>query len=434
MMKKILWEALLLCAFVAVFAAELPDALDAMSVQDSADALEFSDVLVKKIRLFIDDAEYVWTSSGVERVDDGNLRAVSIALSEETVVSFLSVFPGFSASEDKIVRRCEESERRMKASGYFYDVSILIIPQRLALTERTLVVTVSSGFFMRYGGGNAWGMLGKVAISGERQSLYAYAGYNRNGLSYLHSRVGGSPLALGGSLFYFGPGEYSGKLDTEDLGNRFSSVFTSGWSFTPDLFVAIAPTIDGFGFSSGGIFSLQPYVRQRKYLSVGRNSESGFELRGFWYPSFDVVKGEGGGYLRVGFSNKLVFAIKASAGYSPFDVPDLPLEAYFDLYYIEDNNVRSGYSLNELIASDYVLGSTELRYNFLEFKIPPIFDVTTQAFVYTDVARLANNFRDAYGLGLRILFENPVFAYFTFSYGINHEGKGRFLFCGTAGY
>ena len=35
---------------------------------------------------------------------------------------------------------------------------------------------------------------------------------------------------------------------------------------------------------------------------------------------------------------------------------------------------------------------------------------------------------DAYGAGLLISFDCPVFAYFNFSYGVNHQGKGRFVF------
>lgn len=417
MMKRILMIVSILCCFLSFYAEERQN------------------VRVNKIRIFLDEAEYQWTSGGMERIDGSE---APVALKKETVISFLSVHPGLSASEKEIAKKCEESERRLKDSGYFYDATIIIIPPKIIQNERTLVVTLSSGYFMRYGGGSIWGMFGKVAISGKRESFYAYGGYNRNGISYLHSNIGGSPLALGGKLFYFGPGEYPGKLDNADVENRFSGTFTAGWSFTPDTFFGIDSTVDGFGFSSNGTFSLQPYVTQRKYLPFGSNSECGLELRGFWYPSYEAAKGESSGYLRAGITKKATVAIKGSAGYSPFD---LPADACFDLYYTEDKNVRSGYSLGELIASDYVLGSAEVRYNFLELRIPPILNVTAQAFVYMDVAKTVvedeaceNDFLDAYGAGLRILFDNPVFAYFTFSYGVNHEGNGRFLFCGTAGY
>jgi len=43
-------------------------------------------------------------------------------------------------------------------------------------------------------------------------------------------------------------------------------------------------------------------------------------------------------------------------------------------------------------------------------------------------------YADAFGGGLRVLFDNPVFAYFTLCYGINHSGDGRFIFAATKGF
>ncbi len=401
----------------------------------SLSAGDEGDIRVAKIRIYLAEAEFAWTQDGIERLDGNDVPA---ALKEETVISFLSVHPGLVAPEGEITRRCLESERRLRESGYFYEAAILVVPPKAKANERTIVITLSPGFFTRFGGGNAWGMFGKVGICGERQSLYAYAGYNRNGISYLHSRVGGSQLGLGGKLFWYGPGEYPGSLDGYDAENRFLGALTALWSLTPDACIGVEPTVEGFGLSSGGVFSLQPFITLRKYVSRGHDSESGLELRGFWYPSTESVKGEIGGYLRAGFTARTTVAFKGSAGYSP---TDLPGEALFDLRFTEDRNVRSGYSRGELAASDFVLGSAEARWDFLETRIPPIVNLTAQAFVFADAASVGvdglspgSAFRDAYGLGLRVLFDNPVFAYFTLSYGINHEGSGRFIFCGTAGY
>lgn len=390
-------------------------------------------IRVSKIRVYSDEGEFVWTTDGIEQIDESVLDPI---VNVKTILTFLSIKPGFFGSEKEILKRCEDSERRLNDSGYFYESSVMMIPPRKILKERTLVVIVSSGYFMRYGGGNAWGMYGKVGISGERQEIYAYAGYNKSGIKYLYSHFEGSPLSLGANLFYYGPGDYYGKLDTEEISNRFSAAVLLEWAFTPDLTVGIEPGIEGVGFSSKGYFSLQPFVSKKEYLSVGSDSEYGFDLRGFWYPVIVAAKTELTGYLRLGTFVQSTLAVKGSIGNAPLR---LAAPVAFDLYYTEDRSVRSGYLRDELQFSNFSFASAELRYDFYAYKIPPMFDVSAQAFIFTDVANnmdagLDLEVLDAYGLGLRVLFKNPVFAYFTFSYGVNHKGDGRFLFCGTAGY
>jgi len=108
----------------------------------------------------------------------------------------------------------------------------------------------------------------------------------------------------------------------------------------------------------------------------------------------------------------------------------------FDLFLTEDRNIRSGYSAEALNVSAFALGSVELRQSVVSFTVPPAFNCNVQIYGFSDLAVISGEtrFADAYGAGLRILFDNPVFAYFTFSYGVNHKGAGRFLFCGTAGF
>ncbi|HHU36872.1 MAG TPA: hypothetical protein GXZ47_06545 [Treponema sp.] len=399
---------------------------------------------VSKIRIYCDEAAYLWTSDGIERIDEGSAEVV---LKVETILTFLSIKPGFYGTEKEILKHCYDSERRMTDSGYFYESTIMVVPPKKNLTERTLVLTLSSGYLMRYSGGNAWGMYGAVGLGGERQSLYGYAGYNKNGFRYMYSHFAGSPLSFGGSLFYYGPGEYSGKCDTEKKANRFSGSVILQGALTPDLTIGIEPVVDGFGFSFSGYFSLQPFFTKKKYISFGSESELGIDVRGFWYPVVEVVKAETSGYFRFGITPKVTVAVKGSLGVSPFDLPG---PTTFDLYYTEDRTIRSGYSFNDLSFSNFAFASAELRYDFFEYRIPPMFDVGMQVFAFTDIARSPHSLMemgdlvhlgkgslevfDAYGIGLRILFNNPVFAYFTLSYGINHHGDGRFLFCGTAGY
>ena len=301
------------------------------------------------------------------------------------------------------------------------------------------LVDVSSGSLIRYGAGTVWGMYGKVGIGGERQEFYAYLGSNKNGLQYFYSHLAGSSLSCGGRFFYYGPAQYFGKLDAEDVTNRFSSSFTLQWDVTPDLSIGIEPTIDGVGFSSFGYFSLQPFFTKKEYVPLGSNSELGISARGFWYPIIDAIKMEVSGYVHFGITETVMLAGKASICSSPFT---LSTPNSFDLYYTENMSVRSGYLREELQFSNVGFVGAELCWDFFEYFRLPMLHIKTQTFVFTDIAKdlsaavekTNETLFDAYGMGLRILFDNPIIANFTFSYGIDTLGDGRFLFSGTAEY
>jgi hypothetical protein len=162
----------------------------------------------------------------------------------------------------------------------------------------------------------------------------------------------------------------------------------------------------------------------------------GIKTRAFLFPIIRMAKYEGNMYTHIGITEKITLAVNGGGGLS-FD--DLPQNALFELYYVEDRSIRSGYSLVELTAPQYLFGSAELRFDFVTFNVAHTVDCTVQGYIFSDVALLDDgdiqkNFVDAYGGGFRVLFDNPVFAYFTFAYGFNHEGRGRFSFCATAGF
>ncbi len=392
-------------------------------------------VTVSKIRIIIDEREYEWTVLG--QIEVSGKPALKQELKPETIQSFLSVEPGMRSEPGTLEKRCREAELRLTGSGYFYASSVIIVPPKLNPAERTIIVSVTSGYLWRYGGGNAWAMLGKEGLGGERAGLRLYAGWNRSGAEYMHYRVGGIPLVLGGRLFYFGPGENAGKAFSS-VSDRFEASATTGWLLHPDLMAGIDSVSSGFGPGSAGLVSFQPFASYKKFIERGVNSDAGCGLRFFWYPESGKGKSEMNGYVHAGLSGRTVIAVSGSLGYSP---EKLPKQALFNLFYTEDRNVRSGYSKDELTASSFALCSAELRQTLATFTVPPAIDCRIQTFLFADAAGLREKagvarlrIADAFGAGLRILFDNPVFAWFTFSYGINREGSGRFLFCGTAGY
>lgn len=404
-------------------------------------------VTISKVRLVIDGETFEWSESGVTAAPE----AVKPRIKPEVIASFVSAWPGRAGSDREILRWCRESELRILTSGYVYGASVLVVPPRKDPSRRTIVVSVTSGFFMRFGGGKAWGMFGLVGISGERASVKAYAGGNRNGIECMTYRAFGVPLVLGGRVYYNGPGDVDVPKDTVGL--------TVGWLFNPDLVAGVDAAWRSPDFpvsSDGAAFLAGPFVSWRKYLAKGtdalsgREGDLGFDARLSSFPALGAVSGEGSAFIHLRPTRRTTIAcmgatgaarsLESGNGLARDDIPDA---AYFDLFYGEDRNVRSGYSEEELRASAFAFGSIEARQTVLSVPLGGAFKLDAQVFAFADFARLEaadgtvdgpTKFVDAYGGGLRLLFDNPVFAYFTFSYGVNRLGDGRFAFSATAGY
>jgi hypothetical protein len=200
----------------------------------------------------------------------------------------------------------------------------------------------------------------------------------------------------------------------------------------------------GLEGEGGASFSLQPYLRLRKYLvprdssRYGRESDVGADIRAFAFPLTGAIKAEASGFVHARLLQRTTLAVGGAGGISSGSVG-------FDLSATEDRSVRSGYSRTDLRAASFVFGSAEIRQQVFAANVPPGFECRVQAFLFSDFAGISAmgksvffaeglSFADAYGAGARVLFDNPVFAYFSFSYGWNHEGRSRFTFAATAGF
>lgn len=397
---------------------------------------------IVKIKIDIDEREYVWSLEGIDttgEIGDAVEVTENDIIDAETVISFLSVKPGSRVyPDDSLERLCRESELRLQASGYFYEASVQLLPSRKNPLERTILVSVTTGFLWRFGGGNAWGLIGKDSFGGGRNSLRLYAGWNRNGASYTEYRAFGLPLVLGANMFFYAPGDYSGMdavSGTPGTGTVGSAGITTGWFVHPDLLVsldAVAGT-DSFGADAEWRGSVQGAVSWRKYLvpgdveRYGTESDMGADIRGFYWPDDGARKAELSGFVHGKVNDSSVLAVKTAVGVSDGD-------AGFNLFMTEDRSVRSGWESKDLFATSFAFASVEARQRIASFTVPPGFECDLQLFAFSDAALIDSDILDAYGAGLRILFDSPVFAYFTFSYGLSREGNGRFIFCGSAGF
>jgi hypothetical protein len=400
-------------------------------------------VKLVKLRIIISGDLYEWTTEGMAKPEE-----TIFVLKEQTVISFTGLRPGKDYTQAGLEGEIARTRYRLEESGYFYDVNVSAVPPRRNPGERTVIIEVTEGFLMRFGGGNAYAMFGRVGLGGERQEVRAYGGWNRNGLAYVHHRLGGLPLLLGGSLFYYGLGGGAANdaglpelsEDTRPLAGTITTGVYGGPDFQGGLGMdAVFPLEEG---SPEWIFSAGPYL---SYNPIFPAADGGWpitmnvNLKGFLYPQYQSGKALAAAALHIPLPLNLEWSLLGSGGDAPEGLPSFGL---FNLYEgltlngYEGGGIRSGEDRETLMTRAYALGSTELRYTALDRTLARILRVKLILFAFAEGARLFDKeaWADAFGAGLRLHFDNPIFAWFSFSYGWTHQGRGRFIFSGAAGF
>jgi hypothetical protein len=286
-------------------------------------------------------------------------------------------------------------------------------------------------------------MFGWAGLGGERQELRVYGGWNQNGAAYINHRTGGLPLLLGGSLFYYGPGGQTRlglPVDTRPLEGTLNIAVYAG----PDFLAGLEMTVP-LGENRNELpwlYAANPYLSYT-FIFPGEKMPLTMNInaRGTWYPQYQTGKAVAAAGLHIPLSLRFEWAVLAAGGVAPNNIPPVGL---FDLYNgitlnREDAGIiRSG--SDNLRASGFVLGSTELRFTLMDEVIARMFRMKIVLLAFADGAEIFASqaataaWADAFGLGLRLNFDNPVFAWFSFSYGWDHEGQGRFIFSGTKGF
>ncbi len=402
-------------------------------------------VTISKIRIIIGESEYLWTGdSDIEPVSE-----LESYINPDTVISYTSLFPGKTINTKKLDEEIKRTQMRLADSGLFYTSSVQIVPPRKNPMERTIIISVTEGFLHRFSGGNAYGMYGIEGLGGKRSSVYGYAGWDLWGVSYAHENLFNKGVIAAASFASYDllpslfieddyvhkmqGAMHLGKYLTPDIGLTIFSriLFTPAMSSFSDTYFSIGPVIrihrnefKPFGFSWNMETSSLWYMNQTSYQIVTK-----------WAVRKNFVEEY---FKQKNLGQKLTLAMSLSGGYENKTAPEA---LSFNLYDTDDRSVRSGYKKDELLGISYALLSAEIRYNIVSLKIPPSFSCIPQVFIFTDIAFIETrnslgqyDFTDAFGGGLRFLLDNPIFAYFTFSLGWNHEGKPRFVFSATGGY
>ena len=390
----------LFCTSGAIFGADV-------TAQNLEPASAPARMPVSKIKVFLDDEELTQDSP-----TDGKIKY-------STILSYTKFRENKMFTQKGFEKEAETTRLRLMNSGLFYSAQIETRESRKNPGTMVVYITVRTGFLLRFGGGNAYGLFGKAALGGRRNLLTGYLGYNKSGVNYVDENAFGLPLILGAGAF---TNVAQSLVQKEPL--AFDTFFKAGFFATPDISLgadvqALISTQDGASTQ----FTVSPFFCHIALFSEQFKMKT--EVRQYNY--YGEVRGsslEAAVNLEYAPIKQITLAGLLGGG---LVICDTKIN-------LTDQKIRSGYTAQDLTTDCYGRFSAEFRWNALSFNMPPCFPVDIIPYIFTDLA-LAQEYSDksirlldAYGVGLAINFDCPVFAYFNFSYGINYQGKGKFVF------
>lgn len=435
-MKRIIFCLLLVLICITGFAQE-------QKIQAQTGSVPLlnpdEEITISRVRVFLDDVE----------ISSEDLESIT-AISAGTVLSFTKFKAGKKMTLKALEKEVRQTQLRLLNSGYFYNATVEIVPARKNPERRTIIINVTKGFLHRIGGGGIYATYGRVALGGKRNQLIGVVGWNVNGLKYIDENLFGLPLIAGASLYTNVPACFSKK----GSGVGFNGSATFGVFINPDLRLCV----DAVGFCNtklgfvGKSFIVSPYLFNQCFVTDKLKTTS--EIRLYFMPivtlsNFSVEICQTVNYSPV---RKLNFGVVVCGGVN-FIRSESENSFAYDLSLehssvssnsgLEKRSVRSGYTGKELFVKNYVLTSFEARFRAVDFVIAGTFPCNITPFVFADFAlgqqknellqrglppQSAWTFFDAFGMGIQINFDCPVFAYFNFTYGLNYKGKGKFSF------
>lgn len=406
-------------------------------------------IKVKAVKIEIDEAFYSWEDINSIPIKD---QGEDGATAPSTVLSFTKFYPGIKMTDDEFKREIFRTERRLEKSNFFYSCSVMDTQVKENSEEKNIIISVTDGYRSRFGGGNAYGFFGTDNLNGRRKSFRIFAGYNYAGGEFNDYLFMGSNMTAGISAYYI---KSDRKLNELIKYNSGEATVSAGFRMSPDTsltasyrikymhteyinhnknvienendsithFTSLTFGNETFFKNPAGIFSvgmnIKPeYVKPQKNLSGKKYSGELFLKQSFGGVSISMQFSGGISQGNIAFSDK------------------------YNIFCTPDKSVRSGYHPEELIGRNFAMSNTEIRINTVSFLIASVLDFRNEIFLFCDLAYMKkerselfeSDIYDAYGAGTRFLFDTPVFAYFTLTYGVNRNKNGRFIFFGTAGF
>jgi hypothetical protein len=407
-------------------------------------------VTVITVRMIVGELRYDWTSGSTVPP-----RAVTGITAPQTIASLLGISPSDSMSAAELEGRRASAQERLAASGFFYSAEVFVTPRAGAPDGRLVTVRLEEGFLWRFGGGPYFASVGQDNVAGLRKSWSITAGYNLAGLAWEDDSLDGGPFSYRVDAFYSNA-IGTGFLDYHDI----DSDLAAGFSISPDILVFVdsrlsyrwllpdsSHALGEYPDPTGGLqwvprigLAAQSLSRSRalRFMAYSENTAGiSLSIDGGAYATF-----EGSGWTRLSSPDDCGPFAAARLSYGGL-LPvkgGLPAYGLFDLAGKADRSVRSGYAPMDLFVSGFALASTEIGFVLPPLRMFSFLSLALAPFLFADAAVAQTlpgaELRDleAFGIGLKISFDNPVFAFFSLSYGWNPWGSGRLVFASVTDF
>ena len=392
-------------------------------------------VSIRGFKIMIGEERYSWADG--ENIPSNPKDLISL----ETVFSYTYLKPGMKINLDELEAEIRKMEQRLLSSGLFFTAQVYVVPPKQYPDSRTVMIKLAPGSVDRFGGGLIYAYWKRLALNGGRVDLLLCAGYNQAGIGYGDYNLFGKNLIFSANAGYANPG----------LGQAYPAFYHE---FRADLFFGFRPHPDieigvGGEFNSVNHTEISPEIPDN-LISPGTvnwfavNPSINASLRGV--PELSACASLGARILfflpdaPVLFKNEF----QASAAYTlgSFKVSESAkfIWAFGPLPYLEKT------PLSALLKGpcDYIQGlgdslffsSTRADLKIFGINLFNFIPVDFGLFLFFDAGSVCGGglapdfsiFSLAYGPGIRVHFDSPVFVNLEVSCGFNPQGLYKINF------
>lgn len=416
---------------------------------------------IRRVKLVLDGTVYLWEAGQTrpERLD-GQFQDPGLPL------HLAGFAPGQNWASQDLLRQIAQARRLLEQTRLYNEALVLLVPSRSDPEQCSIVLQISTGFSLRFGGGAAWAMVGDDNADGAALGWRVWGGYNQAGGRLGQGLPGMSEAWWQTDLLYTNNG-LDGPEDTDWIhsGRLEARAGTAAypWKAGMDLLASLDAGPGVAGASAGtAVTDWTLRVRPHAGLDYTLDLDSvaadgdvtaaanaldlGLDL-GAWgalawssapdgsppVGSVPGLPGFGGLDARVYArfrTGPLTLASQLVAGMSAGALPD---RLAADWRNTADRSVRGDYSRDHLLLDHALLWSTEIRLELLKTSAGFISSLGLETFLFADTltggrrtastspALWFDRLATAFGPGLRLLLGSPVNTDFTLALGMNPE-------------
>ncbi|OHD56603.1 MAG: hypothetical protein A2Y33_03655 [Spirochaetes bacterium GWF1_51_8] len=410
-------------------------------------------VTIDSVKIVIDGKyTYLWS-------DRKNLpEALPGSITEPyTITTLLSFYPGQILTESKLKKEVSRSVSRLLAAKYFAAVQGSLLPVDGQPDTYQVVIEIVESSPVKFGGGLLYGTLTLVKLGGKPFGLRLNLGYNLTGAELGMKYLLFLPFHIKFGAFYRNNGilphsvaNYHLYTVSLKMGIELPVDWMAGMDIT--LYRVIHSSYNAavplafIGPLKRSEMILSPYlsfafddgkdpIRFASYFSIRAKVYLPLEHPD-WKASFQAIVA----IKRPLKGGKHSINFQLSGGFASAELP------YLDKFNIRGTvnmSVRSDQPFTVSYAENYALLNIEYRFRLFEFFLPPVFDTTWDAYLFTDFgvsSPFGNSLfqtdylADAYGAGLRVHLADPFALSASLSLGLNRFGEFRAILWGTSGF